>query len=151
MAEDPSPQDPTGQFHDVADWMTEDVSQRLYAARQDLADAAAERPADAAEIEAVRERLMAIVRTIHVTAAVLRAHDAATMPLERVTELAARVERDCLDAEAVMARGLSLIAPPAGAPVARRLPAREAVRGDGPLADWAGRRLSGPGAVNGLG
>jgi len=129
----------TAQFHAFADWMTEDVAQRLYAARQDLADAAAERPADAPEIDAVRDSLMAIVRSLHDTATLLREHDAATMPADRVEALAGRVERDCLDAEAVMARGISLIARPATATITALAP-RRAVRGDGPFAERSAAR-----------
>jgi hypothetical protein len=136
MADDPSDDLRTEQFRAVADWMTEDVAQRHYAARQDLADGARDAPLDAAEIDAVRCRLMAIIRSLHETAGVLRDHDAATMPADRLEALAARVERDCREAEVEMQRGLSLVGRPPGASAAPRSTPREAVRGDGPLADW---------------
>ena len=137
----------TEHFHAFADWLTEDVAQRLYAARQDLADAAYDLPGDADEIGALRDRLMTIVRSLHETACVLRAHDATTMPARRIEELAARVEEDCRAAETLMARGLSLIARPGDAPVVTALRARRAVRGDG---GFAGRRTTGRTALLGL-
>lgn len=133
----PSTDELTRQFHAFADWLTEDVAQRLYAARQDLADAAHDLPTDAIEIDALRERLMAIVRSLHETAGVLRAHDAGSMPAERLEELAGRVEADCGAAETLMARGLTLIARPGDRPVATELRARRAVRGDGALGSRA--------------
>lgn len=130
MADPPDIAHAEERFRAFADWLTEDVAQRLYAARQDLADAAYDLPGDAAELDALRARLMAIVRSLHETAGVLRAHDAATMPVLRLEALAARVEEDCAAAETLMARGLSLIARSAGAPVVTPLRARRAVRGD---------------------
>lgn len=133
MVKDDIPQDPIAAILAYADWMTEDVAQRLYAARQDLADAADRTPDDAVEIAAVRDRLMSIVRGLHEIAGVLRADRDGAPPLERVEELAGRVERHCLDAEALMARGLSLI--DRRAAVVQPLPVRRAVRGDGPFAE----------------
>lgn len=138
----------TQRFHAFADWLTEDVAQRLYAARQDLADAADDLPGDAGEIAALRDRLMAIVRSLHETAGVLRAHDAATMPADRLEALATRVEEDCGAAETLMARGLTLIARPDGAPVATPLRVRDAVRGSGA---FAARRGPGRALLAGLG
>lgn len=135
MVEDDIPKDPVAAMLAYADWMTEDVAQRLYAARQDLADAADQAPADAAEISAVRDRLMSIVRGLHEIAGVLRHDRDGPLPVERVEELAGRVERHCLDAEALMARGLSLIDRRSG--VVHPLPVRRAVRGDGPFAEPA--------------
>jgi hypothetical protein len=82
------PDHQTLQLQAYADWMTEDVAQRLYAARQDLAEVLTVSLEDATEIDAVRIRLMAIIRSLHETAGVLRCHEAATLPVDRVEELA---------------------------------------------------------------
>jgi hypothetical protein len=126
------PDSPAQGFRSFADWLTEDVAQRLYAARQDLADAAIDVPSDAPEIEALRDRLMLIVRSLHETAAVLRRHADGRMPVERLEQLAARVESDCAVAEVLMARGLSLIPRAAGAPPAALLQPLAATGTDGP-------------------
>ncbi|MDO9410208.1 hypothetical protein [Patulibacter sp.] len=140
MVQDDIPDDPMAAVLAYADWMTEDVAQRLYAARQDLADAADRAPDDAVEIDAVRDRLMDIVRSLHEIAGVLRGSAGGGLPVARIEELAGRVERHCLDAETLMARGLSLI--DRQCEVVRALPVRRAVRGDGPFARPGGAESS---------
>ena len=132
MVPSPSPPNPADEFRLFADWLTEDVAQRLYAARQDLADAALDVPSDAPELEALRDRLMLIVRSLHETAGVLRGHADGRMPVERLERLAERVESDCATAEVLMARGLSLIPRAAGAPPAALLQPLAATDTDGP-------------------
>lgn len=133
MDQDDIPHDLMTTILAYADWMTEDVAQRLYAARQDLADAAVRRPEDADEIDGVRVRLLQIVRGLHEIAGVLRESDAETLPVARIENLTARVERHCVEAEEQMTRGLALMRR-ADEEVVRPLPVRRVVRGDGPFA-----------------
>lgn len=101
--------DPTTPFVTVADWLTEDLAQELYAARQDLADAAADLPGCADEAGTLRDVLLTIIRRLHEVAVVLREHGAGTMPIERIEELTARISQDCHAAEASMARGRTVL------------------------------------------
>ena len=145
MPPEPSPDDPAQEFRAFAEWLTEDVAQRLYAARQDLADAVLDVPADADELEALRDRLMLIVRSLHETADVLCEHASGRMPVERLERLAAQVAEDCATADVLMARGLSLIPRATGAPPVSLTRPLASTGTDGPpLRGLGGRRPGGP-------
>lgn len=107
--ESASPTSPTSAFVTVADWLTEELAQELYAARQDLADAAIDLPGCADEADGLRDVLLIIIRRLHEVALVLRDHGPGTMPIERIEELTDRIARDCHAAEASMARGRSVL------------------------------------------
>jgi hypothetical protein len=99
-------------FIAVADWLTEELSQELYAARQDLADAAHEVPECAEEVAVVRGTLLVIIHRLHEVANTLRQHPAGEMPVANLEDLADRIAADCRAAEDSMSRGRDLMARP---------------------------------------
>ncbi|WP_157260948.1 hypothetical protein [Patulibacter minatonensis] len=107
-------------FIAVADWLTEELSQELYAARQDLADAAHDVPECADEVSVVRATLLVIIHRLHEVATTLRENPAAEMPVEDLEDLAERIAEDCRAAEDSMSRGRDLMARPARADVPSR-------------------------------
>jgi hypothetical protein len=110
MTDDLPDLDPTTPFVAVADWLTEELAQELYAARQDLADAAVAVPGCAEEADALRDVLLTIIRRLHDVALVLREHEAgAPVPVGRIEELTQQIARDCWAAEASMAHGREVI------------------------------------------
>jgi hypothetical protein len=94
---------------DLADWLTEELAQLIYALRQDLAEAAESPCCDPAEIDAVRDALLGVARRAHEIAAVLRS-DACPRPAEeRAAAFVAAISRDCDAARTLMARAASLV------------------------------------------
>ncbi|WP_026910608.1 hypothetical protein [Patulibacter minatonensis] len=72
----------------LADWITEDVIQQLYASRQDLVQAM---DAGGADVGFVSDQLLDIIGNLHDIATVLRGHDAGATrvasPQDRAHEL----------------------------------------------------------------
>lgn len=72
----------------MADWITEDVIQQLYASRQDLAEVDA---AGLEGVEGVSDQLLSIIGSLRTIATALRGHDAgATRMPDAAAALAAR-------------------------------------------------------------
>lgn len=108
---------PQGQTHDAqttgdlltpevfADWITEDVAQRLYASRQDIADVVAGLPVAAADgAEEVRDQLLHIIRNLKDLADHLRARTGADEVPGELAEYATAVARECESARVLIAR-----------------------------------------------
>lgn len=93
----------------LAEWITEDLLQRLYAARQDLAEAAERDPRGAARAEESREALLEVIRRLRETATRLL-DEPAGPPSTRAERLAADVARECR--EAARRHGVALPAVP---------------------------------------
>lgn len=92
----------------LADWLTEELAQRIYALRQDLAELAETSAADPREIAAVRDGLLAITRRIGEVAALLRSGACRQAPGGRAAALAREVAGDCEHARTLMARAAEL-------------------------------------------
>ncbi|CAB4904244.1 unannotated protein [freshwater metagenome] len=102
--------DPAGwptDLHAAADWLTEDVVQRLCAMRQDLAETA---PLDAQQHEAltaVRARVLSIIDDLRDLGTTLRSGPLAGSA-EQIDALTSRVADHCEGARALMAQSMQL-------------------------------------------
>jgi hypothetical protein len=93
----------------LADWMTEEVAQQLYAARQDLADIAHEDDTKRAEVDDVNAQLLHVIRSLHEIAGVLR-EGAADARRARTTEaLADEVRATSATAHDLIVECLALV------------------------------------------
>ncbi|MDO9410854.1 hypothetical protein [Patulibacter sp.] len=90
--------------HVFADWITEDVAQRLYASRQDIADAVVGLPAVDVDAEEIRDRLLHVIRNLQDLATRLRARPEAHASPEELARCAAAVASECEEAQALIAR-----------------------------------------------
>ncbi|CAB4942235.1 unannotated protein [freshwater metagenome] len=87
-----------------ADWITEDIAQRLYASRQDIADAVVSLPAAGPGAEEVREHLLLVIRNLHDMADRLRARPEDHAAPGELARCAAAVARECENARLLIAR-----------------------------------------------
>jgi DNA-directed RNA polymerase subunit F len=94
---------------ELADWLTEELAQLIYALRQDLAEAAESPACDPDEIARVRDELLGITRRVREIAELLRSERCPELQAERAAGLADRITRDCDAARRLMGRAAALI------------------------------------------
>jgi hypothetical protein len=94
---------------ELADWLTEELAQLIYALRQDLAEAAESPVCDPDEIGRVRDELLSICRRVREIAELLRSERCPALQAERAAGLADRITRDCDAARRLMGRAAALI------------------------------------------
>lgn len=87
-----------------ADWITEDVVQRLYAARQDIADVVTAIPCPDAGAELVRDRLLLVIGNLRGLATRLRASTGGSTAAPNVARVAASVAQECESARMLIAQ-----------------------------------------------
>jgi hypothetical protein len=81
----------------LAEWITEELLQRLYAMRQDLAEAAEGDPDGRARSEELRASLLEMIRRLRSVADLLR-QEPAGRPTPTTEMLAAQVRAECREA-----------------------------------------------------
>lgn len=95
-------------LHAVADWITEDVAQRLYASRQDLVEAASDEDDRSPAVAAVNAEVLAIIRDLRAIGTTLRSGPR-TGTAARVEGLTTRVADRCESAQALIAQSAQLV------------------------------------------
>lgn len=93
----------------LADWMTEEVAQQLYAARQDFADIAHEDDTKRADVDDVNSQLLDVIRSLHEIAGVLRSGAAEARRASTAAHLADEVRATSATAHELIAECLVLV------------------------------------------
>jgi len=88
---------------EFADWITEDVVQRLYASRQDIADVVVAVSGPDAGAELVRDRLLHVIGNLRVLATRLRASSGGSTTTPDIAGVAAAVALECESARMLIA------------------------------------------------